>query len=378
MTDDNKISVKKAAELTKVTPHYIRKLLREKKIDGELNPETGRWTVDTSSLEKFRGTDLYKQDVELLAKQMTITIKEAVEDVEENFDCDIISYISLPTAPQTNPFAMIDQNACIFLDDLLYNQKEVYKKGTDGKKYQRIGLFLHSGGGILEAAIKFVDIIRQYANEYYVIVPMMAKSAATAMALMADKIFLTSLSELGPVDPIVQSPTNPNINVPATAIDNFLEFYRQKNKDANNTSSKPGEIDPLLQKKLEESIDPFLLGAHKTAVKFSVQEIEKALREHAMKNITDEGKIKEAIREFTSAHESHGYPIMYPALSQLGIGEKINDDTKLKAVKTLMMVYQQFMANSNIIKLVGNRDENKNIIVTPINPMQQIPTRTSL
>ncbi|OGG21628.1 hypothetical protein A3D03_04475 [Candidatus Gottesmanbacteria bacterium RIFCSPHIGHO2_02_FULL_40_13] len=376
--EDKQISVKKAAELIKVTPHYIRKLLREKKIDGEQNAESGRWTVDTASLEKFRGTDLYKQDVELLAKQMTISIKEAVEDVEENFDCDIISYISLPTAPQTAPFAMIDQNSCIFLDDLLYNQKEVYKKGTDGKKYQRIGLFLHSSGGILEAAIKFVDIIRQYANEYYVIVPLMAKSAATAMTLMADKIFLTSLSELGPVDPIVQSPTNPNINVPASAIDNFLEYYRQKNKDANNTSTKPAEIDPILQKKLEDGIDLYLLGAHKTAVKFSVQEIEKALREHAMKNTIDEGKIKEAIKEFTEAHASHSYPITYPTLNKFGIGEKITDDTQLKAVKTLMIVYQQFMANSNIVKLIGNRDENKNVIVTPVNPVQQIPTRTSL
>jgi hypothetical protein len=43
-----------------------------------------------------------------------------------------------------------------------------------------------------------------------------------------------------------------------------------------------------------------------------------------------------------------------------------------------MSVYQQFMANSNIVKLIGNREENKNITVTPVNPTQQIPTKTSL
>lgn len=362
--DQTQITVSKAAELINVTPHYIRKLLREGKIKG-LQSDEGRWSVESSSLEQFRSTDLYKQDIETLAKEMKITIKEAVEDVEENFDCNVISYISFPGSP----VSMIDNNDCMLLDDLLYNLKGEYIKGTDGKKYKRIGLFLQSGGGILESAIKFVDIIRQYTNEYYVIVPIMAKSAATLMVLMADRAYFTSVSELGPVDPVVQSPTNPNIRVPATAIDHYLSYYRKEGQSK--------EVDPELRKKLDNVIDPFLLGAYKTSLEFSKEEIKKALQEYSMHGKPD-SEVNKAVEEFTVTHSSHSYPITYTILSKYGIGEKIMEESKLKSVKLLTAVYQQFMANSHIVKLIGNREENKNITIIPVNPTQQIPTRTSL
>lgn len=370
--DQDNITVKKSAELLHVTPHYIRKLLREGKIEGDQNAETSRWSVKKSSLEAFRSSDLYKQDINSLAKEMRISIKEAVEDVEELFECDLISYISFPGTP----VSFIDYNDSILLDDLLYNLKETYKAGQNGKKFHRIGLFLHSGGGILEAAIKFVDIIRQYSDEFIVIVPLMAKSAATAITLMSDKQYFTTLSELGPVDPMVQSPSNPSMIVPATAIDNFLEYYRQKSQASSGTNHAPENLDPIIAEKLEKNLDPFLLGAHKTALKFSTETIEQSLRNGVMRG-KDEQLIKQAVEEFTVKHNSHGFPITLTTLEQFGIGEKITDE-KLQAVKLLMGVYQQFMVNSNIVKLVGNREENKNITVMPVNQTQQVPTRTSL
>lgn len=362
--NENQIVVKKAAELLGVTPHYIRQLLREKKILGSRNKETGRWIVNKSSLDEFRKTPLYKQDIALLAKEMKITIKDAVEQVEEDFECILISYISQPNSP----VSLINNDDCMLLDDLLYNLEGEYSKGTGEKKYKRVGLFIHSGGGILESAIKFVDIIRQYANEYYAIVPIMAKSAATLMVLNADKQFFTSLTELGPIDPIIQSPINPNLMVPATAIDDYLTFYRKK--------EQPIGIDQGLLEKLDKIIDPFLLGAHKRSMSFSIEEIKKALRGHAMKGKTEE-KIEKATKAFTTEHKSHGYPIMITELRDFGIGEKVNED-QLRSIKVLMAVYQQFMANSNIVKLIGNREENKNVSIIPMSPTQQVPTKTSL
>lgn len=81
------------------------------------------------------------------------------------------------------------------IDDLLNTLTPAYK-GTGGKKFKRISLFLHSPGGRLETAIKIIDIIREYANHFDVIVPFMAKSAASLICLSAEKIYLTRLSEL--------------------------------------------------------------------------------------------------------------------------------------------------------------------------------------
>lgn len=69
-----------------------------------------------------------------------------------------------------------------------------------------IELLIQSGGGVGEVAEKIVDMIRQYCRkEFRVVVPNLAKSAATMIALAADKIIMGVSSELGPIDP--QLPT---------------------------------------------------------------------------------------------------------------------------------------------------------------------------
>lgn len=313
------------------------------------------------------------QDLKVLATGFNITIREAVEDIEEYFDCDVISYISIPSPVG---FSMLESNDCIALDNLLSNIKEPRNSGNkDGKKFQKIVLILHSGGGVLEAAIKFVDIIRFYAEEFEVIVPMMAKSAATLISLKADKLYYTSLTELGPVDPIVQNPTNPSMFVPATAIDNFLKYY----KENLDQSPKGSPLDQLFAKKIENTLDPYILGSYKGALEFSKDEIKKALEKNSMQDGSDEDR-KEALEELTTNHSSHGYPLTYKFLKKYNIGELIKDESKLKAVKLLISIYQQFMVNGNIVKLIGNRNENINTVMAQNSQtnIEQIATKTSL
>lgn len=68
-------------------------------------------------------------------------------------------------------------------------------------------LVLHSGGGQAIAAERIIDVCRSYCkkrspdDQFYVLVPKKAKSAATILALGAHKVFLRETAELGPVDP---------------------------------------------------------------------------------------------------------------------------------------------------------------------------------
>lgn len=87
------ISVKEAAKASQFTPHYIRKLYREGKIIG-VAVEGQNLKIDTKSLESYKKTPDYQDDIEQLKTPMRRTIKEAVEDVEDHFQSDIISYIS--------------------------------------------------------------------------------------------------------------------------------------------------------------------------------------------------------------------------------------------------------------------------------------------
>jgi serine dehydrogenase proteinase len=72
---------------------------------------------------------------------------------------------------------------------------------------EQINLLLHSPGGDATIVEKMVDMCRSHLSgghrKFRVIVPNIAKSAATVLALGADKILMGYCSELGPIDPQV-------------------------------------------------------------------------------------------------------------------------------------------------------------------------------
>jgi hypothetical protein len=66
---------------------------------------------------------------------------------------------------------------------------------------EEVDLILHSPGGSPEAAEAIVDVLRTQFKNVRVLVPVMAKSAATMIALAANEILMPTSAELGPIDP---------------------------------------------------------------------------------------------------------------------------------------------------------------------------------
>jgi len=87
----------------------------------------------------------------------------------------------------------IDRNDIVGFVDLLHN----FDQG------QPIDLMLHTPGGDVDACEKLVDLIhsKTAGSAFRVIVPDMAKSAGTLMALAASSILMSDTSELGMIDP---------------------------------------------------------------------------------------------------------------------------------------------------------------------------------
>lgn len=73
----------------------------------------------------------------------------------------------------------------------------------------RIDLFIHSNGGDGTVPWRLVTLIREYTDEFCVLVPHRAFSAATLTALGADRIIMHPMGMLGPTDPTVANPFNP-------------------------------------------------------------------------------------------------------------------------------------------------------------------------
>lgn len=75
----------------------------------------------------------------------------------------------------------------------------------------KITLLLHSRGGDIAAGRSIANLIRAYCKEFEVIVPVRALSSATLLCLGANNIIMTKQATLGPVDPSVNTPLNPQI-----------------------------------------------------------------------------------------------------------------------------------------------------------------------
>ncbi len=138
--------------------------------------------------------------------------------------------------------ASIDKSDVLGFGDLL-----------QGKSNVDLDLLIQSPGGDIDIAEKLVYLCRSRARSFRVIVPESAKSAATLIALAADKILMSDTSELGPIDPqvIVTTSDGNTIMRPAAS---FLDGLEQIRKEADAASTLSPAYFPILA-----SLDPALL-----------------------------------------------------------------------------------------------------------------------
>src|SRR5208282_5939267 len=64
----------------------------------------------------------------------------------------------------------------------------------------RLTLFLKSDGGSGQASLRMVNLLRRYANHLTVLAPLECQSAATMLALGADRILMGPVAHLSAVD----------------------------------------------------------------------------------------------------------------------------------------------------------------------------------
>ena len=164
-----------------------------------------------------------------------------------------------------------------------------------------LDVLLDSGGGDLDSAYKILQIFKSHAKHVTVVVPFYAKSAATLIALGADRLQMCRAGELGPVDPQVLDPDS-GMMVPALSIKNAMDFINE----APN---------PIVAASLADKISPMLIGAYRNAEAASKQ----CLNEIFAEKKFDDEKREKIVGVFTKDLFSHGYPMSRDFLTKHGI-----------------------------------------------------------
>lgn len=220
-------------------------------------------------------------------------------------------------------------------DVLEYFSEQLDKIG----KVEKISLFLYTRGGDTMAAYSLVNLIRQFCSEFEIIIPSKARSSGTIISLGADKIMMTKQATLGPIDPSLNSPLNPQnpqipnnpqarIPVSVESIQGFFDLAKNELKLNDEKNLK----DVLIN--LADKVHPLVLGnvyRSRTQIQMVARKLlQKQLGADQVENID------KIIAFLCSDSGSHDYAIYRnEARDELGLSiEKPNDQQyeKIKSV----------------------------------------------
>lgn len=203
-------------------------------------------------------------------------------------------------AARSSKLLVLISHRSLGIEEVLALSSMVRKMGK-ADDLNNLDVLLDSGGGDLDSAYKILQILKSYAKRVTVVVPFYAKSAATLIALGADRLQMCRAGELGPVDPQVLDPDS-GMMVPALSIKNAMDFINE----APN---------PIVAASLADKISPMLIGAYRNAEAASKQ----CLNEILAAKRFDEEKRERLIGVFTKKLLSHGYPMSRDFLKKHGI-----------------------------------------------------------
>jgi hypothetical protein len=178
------------------------------------------------------------------------------------------------------------------------------------KKETKIDLFLVSNGGEGTVPWRLVTLIREYCDEFNVLVPHNAFSAGTLCALGADKVVMHPMGMLGPTDPTANHPFNPpNPTAPGQVLGISVEdvaSYIALVRDDVGIRHEDELVKAFLA--LADKVHPLALGNVKRATSQSRMMGEKLLNQRKGEEIAIHD-LNELIDKLTSQLYFHGHPI---------------------------------------------------------------------
>lgn len=234
----------------------------------------------------------------------------------------------------TTPLARLSDAVVLSLYDQLTAIGTVHK----------LDLFLNTGGGDTEIPWRIVSLVREFCDEFAVLVPHRAASAGTLIAMGADEIVMTPLGVLGPIDPSRTHPLLPRREGAAEAepisvqdMRHAMQFIREA---AGSDKEMPYTPEAMAQifSALFDKIHPLAIGAIEQSYALSKLVGTQCLSTH-MDPETDGAKIREIVDQLCDAYKSHQYQINRGEARRIGLKAVDAPDDVEAAMMNLFRFY---------------------------------------
>lgn len=232
--------------------------------------------------------------------------KHLIRELENDFGAKIVSFFtSFPSQE-----AQIQDSDAEMLESVLASE---HRGG-------KLLMIINSPGGQALAAERIVNVCRAYSNDdFEVLVPHMAKSAATMICFGAAVIHMSKTAELGPVDPQVPywlGEHDPEVPPQWISAEEYIRSYDRLVNSASGGKAK--RIEPFLQQLAR--YDARYVERLRSIQRLSADISVRLLRSLMMKGDTEK-RITKAIEPFLSQTRtsSHGRMINLTEAKKCGL-----------------------------------------------------------
>ncbi|MDP3106034.1 MAG: hypothetical protein Q8M95_15685 [Candidatus Methanoperedens sp.] len=239
---------------------------------------------------------------------------------------------------------------------------------------KKIDLFLYTRGGDVSVPWRVVTMIREFCNEYSVLIPYKAYSAGTMITLGADKIVMGKKAELSPIDPTLMKAVNKEASAPPSEISvedvsSYISFMRER---ANITDQSA-----LAQvvSQLANHLTPLTLGS----VNRQYSHIRLVARKLLMsrKEKIEEGRAGTIIEALTEKMYSHGHAIGRGEAKELGLPVENPEEALEILIWNLYKEYEQLLQLNEPIDaedlLTKENKEEHSMVNIPIAVIESTP-----
>ncbi len=196
-----------------------------------------------------------------------------------------------------------------------------------------LALFIKSSGGSGRAALRIVNLLRQYSTGLSALVPLECASAATMMALGADEIKMGPMAFLTAVDTSIRHELSP------CDIDNELVSVSQdelarvialwKEHGLSKEGNPVGSLMPF--------VHPLVVGAVDRASSLSIRLCREILAFHTR----DSNTVERVSHALNSGYPSHDYPITLREAERIGLNVKPLEPEINELLLALHAVYSE-------------------------------------
>jgi hypothetical protein len=271
---------------------------------------------------------------------MSDTRTELIRQIEKIRESRVITYV---TGDRPNLSMQIGSDTPrLFYDHLADIQERI----------PRLDLYLYSSGGDSSVPWRLVSLFREFAEEFNVLVPYRAYSAATMIALGADSIVMGRKAELGPIDPTVSNEFNPvdantkrRLGISVEDVTSYINLIRDK----VGLVHQP-EVAQAFDS-LAKQVHPLALGYVNRHYSFIRMVASKLLSSHV--NPPPESESEEIVRNLVERIYFHGHGIARKEAKNL----KLNVVEPQSELEDLMWkLYLQYENELQLTKIFNPED----------------------